>query len=191
MNELVFYFKEGWQHIISVDAVDHQLFVLALVAVFQIKDWKKILVLVTAFTISHSITLFLSVYKIISISTAWVEFLIPCTIIVTSITNLYLFKNIQKHISFHYAIALSFGLIHGLGFANTIRFMLAKGQGLGTALLGFNVGLELGQLLVVTIILISSFILIKTFKLLQKYWVYLLTALTFTWAVNMALVRLP
>jgi HupE / UreJ protein len=191
MNDLAFYFKEGWQHIISTSALDHQLFILALVAIYLLKDFKKVLVLVTAFTIGHSFTLALSVYNIVYVNEKLVEFLIPCTIIITSIFNV-LQKNVsQKAVRLNYFFALFFGIIHGLGFANTIRFMLAKDQTIGWSLLGFNIGLELGQILIVFIILAISYLLIDIAKLKQKWWVYTLSAITFTWAVKFALERMP
>ena len=116
------------------DALDHQLFILALAAIYVIKEWKQVLILVTAFTIGHSVTLFLSVKEIVTINSKWVEFLIPCTIVFTAITNLFQKKFTPKTIRINYFLALFFGLIHGLGFANTIRLALASDQSLG---LGF------------------------------------------------------
>ncbi len=191
MNDLAFYFKEGWQHIISTSALDHQLFIVALTAVYLLKDWKKVLVLVTAFTIGHSLTLALSVYDVVHVGDKFVEFLIPCTIIITSIFNVLQKDVSQKAIRLNYFFALFFGLIHGLGFANTIRFMLAKGQTIGWSLFGFNVGLEVGQMLIVSIILVISYVLISIAKMPQKWWVYILSAITFTWAVKFALERIP
>jgi HupE / UreJ protein len=191
MNDLAFYCKEGWQHIISTSALDHQLFIIALAAVYQLKDYKKILVLVTAFTIGHSLTLALSVYNVICIQDVFVEFLIPCTIMFTSLFNIVQKDIAQKAVQLNYFFALFFGLIHGLGFANTIRFMLAKDQTIGWSLFGFNVGLELGQILIVSIILAISYALISIAKMPQKWWVYILSAITFTWAVKFALERIP
>ncbi len=190
MNDLAFYFKEGWQHIISTSALDHQLFIIALVAIYLLKDFKKVLVLVTAFTIGHSFTLALSVYNIVYVNEKLVEFLIPCTIIITSIFNV-LQKNVsQKAVRLNYSFALFFGLIHGLGFANTIRFMLAKDQTIGWSLFGFNIGLEVGQIIIVTIILLASYVIVNIAKLPQKWWVYILSTITFTWAVKFALERI-
>ncbi len=191
MDDLAFYFKMGWQHIMSIDAIDHLLFILALSAIYLIKDWKKVLVLVTAFTIGHSLTLALSVYNILKINDKWVEFLIPCTIIITSIFNFIQANTISKSINLNYFFALFFGLIHGLGFANTIRFMLAKDQTIGWSLFGFNVGLEVGQIVVVSTILTISFLLVTLAKLPQKWWIYILSTITFTWAVNFAMDRIP
>ena len=119
MQDFIFYLKLGWEHIISLDALDHQLFVLVLVAVYSFGDWKKILVLVTAFTIGHSITLALSTLDIIRISSDWVEFLIPLTIVITAFDNIIFKGNQSKLMRINYFLALFFGLIHGVGFANT------------------------------------------------------------------------
>src|SRR6266480_6808256 len=97
-----FYFNMGWHHIISWDALDHQLFILALAAIYLRKDWKQVLILVTAFTIGHSLTLALSVYDIIRFSSRWVEFLIPCTIVITAISNLFQKKFTPKSIRINY-----------------------------------------------------------------------------------------
>jgi hypothetical protein len=191
MNDLAFYCKEGWQHIISTSALDHQLFIIALAAIYLLQDWKKVLVLVTAFTIGHSLTLALSVYNVLRINEALVEFLIPCTIIITAIFNVVQKDAQQKNIHLNYFFALFFGLIHGLGFANTIRFMLAKDQTIGWSLFGFNIGLEVGQIIIVGIILLASYVVVNTLKVPQKWWVYLLSTITFTWAVKFALERIP
>ena len=114
------------------------------------QNWKQVLVLVTAFTIGHSLTLALSVYDVIRFNEKWVEFLIPCTIITTAVFNLLLKDFEPKSLRLNYFLALFFGLIHGMGFANTIRFMLAKDQGIAAPLLSFNIGLEAGQIVVVT-----------------------------------------
>src|SRR5215510_5291942 len=89
MSDFGFYFSLGWEHIISWGALDHQLFIAALSAIYLLKDWRQVLVLVTAFTIGHSLTLALSVYDVVRFSGKWVEFLIPCTIIITAISNLF------------------------------------------------------------------------------------------------------
>jgi hypothetical protein len=191
MNDLAFYCKEGWQHIISTSALDHQLFIIALSAVYLLKDYKKVLVLVTAFTIGHSLTLALSVYNVVRIHEGLVEFLIPCTIIITSAFNVMQKDIAHKAVRLNYFFALFFGLIHGLGFANTIRFMIAKDQTIGWSLFGFNVGLEVGQIIIVTIILLASYVIVNIAKLPQKWWVYILSTITFTWAVKFALERIP
>lgn len=191
MNDLAFYFKEGWQHIISFNALDHQLFIIALAAIYILKDWKKVLVLVTAFTIGHSLTLALSIYDVIRANEKWVEFLIPITIIITAIFN-YFIKDFNKEsLQLNYFFALFFGFIHGLGFANSIRFMLASNQKIGAGLLGFNLGLEAGQIVCVTIILLSAYLVINIVGLKRTWWIYILSTITILWAVKFAVERIP
>jgi len=191
MNDLAFYFKEGWLHIISLNALDHQLFIIALAAVYLLKNWKQVLILVTAFTIGHSITLALSVYNILRINEKWVEFLIPCTIIVTSIFNFTKKDFDEKKLNLNYFLALFFGLIHGLGFANTIRFMLAKNQTIGWSLFGFNVGLEAGQILIVSLILLASYLAVTVAGLKRKWWVFALSSCAFIISLKFAIERIP
>jgi len=191
MSDFGFYFKLGWEHIISVGALDHQLFILALAAIYILKDWKQVLILVTAFTIGHSITLALSVFDIIRFSPKWVEFLIPCTIVFTAIINLFQKKFTPRSVRINYFLALFFGLIHGMGFANSIRFMLASDQSIGWGLFGFNVGLEVGQIVVVLGILLFSTILIALFKVNRRDWVIFASAAVFGLALKMALERIP
>ena len=191
MQDFIFYLKLGWEHIISIDALDHQLFVLVLVAVYSFSDWKKILVMVTAFTIGHSITLALSTLDIIRISSDWVEFLIPLTIVITAFDNIIFKGNQSKLMRINYFLALFFGLIHGMGFANTARMMLAKEQNLFTPLLGFNIGLELGQIVVVIAFLILLFVVIKIFRVHKKDWIMFISSGVFALSLKMTLERLP
>jgi hypothetical protein len=115
-----------------------------------------VLILVTAFTIGHSLTLALSVLDVIRFSSKWVEFLIPCTIFITALNNILRVDKKEGSAQVNYYLALGFGLIHGMGFANSIRIMLAQGQGVGMGLFGFNIGLEAGQIMVVAIILMLA-----------------------------------
>ena len=191
MQDFLFYLKMGWEHIISPDALDHQLFVLALVAVYSYKDWKQLLILVTAFTVGHSITLALSVLDIFRIPSDWVEFLIPLTIVLTSMDNI-LMKNHQNRLmKLNYYLALFFGLIHGMGFSNTARMMVAKEQSIFVPLLGFNVGLEIGQIVVVLLILIVLFILLNVFRVKQKDWIMFVSSGIFALSLKMTLERIP
>jgi len=191
MGDLGFYFEMGWHHIIAWDALDHLLFVLALSAIYLIGNWRQVLVLVTAFTIGHSLTLALSVYDIIRIEDKWVEFLIPCTIIVTAVLNMLEKDYEPRSLRVNYFLALFFGLIHGLGFANALRFMLAKDQVIGWSLFGFNIGLEAGQVVVVLGILIVSFLLVNKAGLKRKWWVWTLSLVALSMAAKMAWDRFP
>ena len=191
MQDFLFYLQLGWEHIISKDALDHQLFILALIAIFSFRDWKKVLILVTAFTIGHSLTLVLSALDVFRFPSDWVEFLIPCTIVFTALDNIIFSKNEKKLIQLNYYLALLFGLIHGMGFANSVRMMLASEQDITLPLFGFNVGLELGQIVVVTIALFIHYIFSEVLKLSNKIWIYIISVPIFIFALKMALERIP
>ena len=191
MQDFLFYLQLGWEHIISKDALDHQLFILALIAIFSFRDWKKVLILVTAFTIGHSLTLVLSALDVFKFPSDWVEFLIPCTIVFTALDNIIFSKNEKKLIQLNYYLALLFGLIHGMGFANSVRMMLASEQDITLPLFGFNVGLELGQIIVVAIALFIHYIFSEVLKLSNKIWIYIISVPIFIFALKMALERIP
>lgn len=191
LQDFLFYFKLGWSHIVSLDALDHQLFIIALVAVYTAKNLKQVLILVTAFTIGHSLTLLLSVLDVIRFSSKWVEFFIPCTIFITALFNLFKKDFSLKSVNTNYYIALLFGLVHGMGFANSVRMMLAKDQNIGWGLFGFNLGLEVGQVFFVIIILSATWLSLSFFKVKRRDWVVFLSAAVFSLALQMALERIP
>lgn len=191
MQDFLFYLNLGWEHIISLDALDHQLFVLALIAIYSYSDWKKILVLITAFTIGHSVTLALSILDIVRLPSDWVEFLIPLTIVLTALGNILMKNKKQSGNKTNYYLALFFGLIHGLGFANTARVMIAKSQSIAVPLFGFNVGLELGQIVIVAGILVLLFILLNIFKINKKDWILFVSSGVFALSLKMTLERIP
>ena len=191
MNDFSIYFSTGWFHIISVNALDHILFIIALSAIYLIGNWKQLLVLVTAFTIGHSLTLALGVFDIIRVEDKWVEFLIPCTIIATAGFNFFVKDFSPRSLRLNYFLALFFGLIHGMGFANSIRFMLAKEQQLWLPLLSFNLGLEAGQIVLLSFILLAGFLLVTKLKLKRSWWVMGLSGCCLVIAIQMAVERFP
>lgn len=142
--------------------LDHILFVVALSAGYFLSDWKKILVLITAFTVGHSITLALATLNIIQIRTDVIEFFIVATILIASVSNLFRAAEASSNrIQLNYFYALFFGLIHGLGFSNTLRSLLSKNQELITPLIAFNLGLEVGQIMIVAIFLLAGFLAVR------------------------------
>ncbi|MBN8863404.1 MAG: HupE/UreJ family protein [Sphingobacteriales bacterium] len=191
MGDFGFYFGLGWEHIISPDALDHQLFIAALCAIYVLRDWKQVLILVTAFTIGHSITLALSVLDVVRFPGKWVEFLIPVTIVLTAFFNVFQKKFTPRSVRINYFLALFFGLIHGMGFANSIRFMLAQDQQLGWSLFGFNVGLEAGQIVVVLILLLLTQFITGLLRANRREWVLFLSGGVFLMSLKMALERIP
>ena len=191
MNDFTFYFNIGWHHIININALDHLLFILALASLYLLKYWKQALILVTAFTVGHSLTLALSVYDVIRFNNNWVEFLIPLTIVSTALFNLLQKKLDAKSLRLNYFLALSFGLVHGMGFANSIRFMLAQSQDILVPLLSFNLGLEAGQIVVVIFILLASWIIVDKLRLNRRIWVAGLSLITLLIATEMCIERWP
>lgn len=188
-ESFIFYFTEGWRHIINIHALDHQLFILALTVIYTFKEWKRVLILVTAFTIGHSLTLALSVLDIFRLPSALVEVLIPITIILTAIWNITGYKK-NKKFNNNYFLALFFGLIHGLGFANALRMMLASDQSLLTGLLAFNLGLEAGQIIIVFLILTIILLLRSVAKIQQKIYIFVSSVITIFLAGIMILQRI-
>ena len=168
MSLFELYLRLGFKHIADVNGYDHIIFILALCAGYSFANFRKILILVTAFTIGHSITLALSTLKIISISSSLVEFLIPVTILITAISNL--FYSNKGRGQFIYLVTVFFGLIHGLGFSNYLKELIGKKSSILTPLLAFNIGLELGQILIVAIQFLVLFIAMTLFKLNHKNW---------------------
>lgn len=188
---MFFYFALGWEHIISADALDHQLFIIALAAVYTFDNFKKVLILVTAFTIGHSLTLALSVLDVIRFPGIWVEFLIPCTIFITAFNNILQLDKQGRSAKINYCLALLFGLIHGMGFANAIRLMLAKDETISIGLFSFNVGLEAGQVFVVAFFLTAAYLVLKLLKVKRRDWVFFLSSGVFALAVKIAAERFP
>src|SRR5579859_4636292 len=163
MQDFKLYFGIGIEHILNPEALDHILFVAALCLRYLMKDWKKVVVLVTAFTIGHSVTLALSALGLVHFATRWIEFLIPLTIVATALNNLLQKANRIEHPSrlpIIYFFALFFGLIHGLAFANSLLSIVGTGN-LVLPLLAFNLGIEAAQLVVVAAILVISFIFVQ------------------------------
>lgn len=191
MNDFRFYFSIGWHHIIAIEALDHIFFLAALACIYLLRDWKQVLVLVTAFTVGHTITLILSVWQWVEVSDRLVEFLIPCTIAVTAITNLFQKSFSPKAIRINYVLALFFGLIHGLAFANVLRMILATDQSFALSMFSFSLGLECGQICIVLLLLLLSQLLIGVLKRERRHWVIFLSAAVFSLSVEMALQRWP
>ena len=176
MSEFQLFLQMGFEHISDPNGYDHILFILALCAVYQPKDWKQILVLVTAFTLGHSITLALATLQIVNVSGDVIEFLIPVTILITAIFNYFHHSSrSNQKMNKRYLVALFFGLIHGLGFSNYLRSLLGKDESIFTQLLAFNIGLELGQLMIVAFILLFTFIFENMGKVKKREWNLLLS----------------
>ena len=172
MHQFPFYLKLGFEHISNLAGFDHILFLVALCAVYRIEQWKNIVILVTAFTVGHSVTLVLASSGSLVIPSSIIEFLIPTTILLTAIHNV-----VNRHSSEttpkmgrNYAMALFFGFIHGMGFSNYFRALLMNDSSIVVPLLGFNIGIELGQLLVVAVIVGIAYLFLNIIGVRHRDW---------------------
>ncbi len=172
MSTFQLYFTLGLQHIADFKGYDHILFIVVLCAVYQLKHWKKILILITAFTIGHSASLLLATLDLVRISGNLIEFLIPVTILLTAIGNILQRKESYSigHHKYKYALALFFGLIHGMGFSNYLRALLSDESNLIGPLFSFNLGIELGQILIVSGFILAGIIIINGLKAKSREW---------------------
>jgi hypothetical protein len=190
MHEFWMYTQIGFNHIANLSGMDHILFVAALCIRYQFSDWKKWLILITSFTIGHSITLVLSVFNYLDFSTNWIEFLIPVTILITSISNMFVKKfSFKTRFPVIYFFALFFGLIHGLGFSFYLKSLLGLQQNIAPALLAFNLGLEIGQILIVMAILVISFIFVTLLKAPRRDFILIVSGGILALSLQMAIER--
>lgn len=174
------YFDQGKDHILDyANGYDHILFVIALCAIYSFRDWKRVLVLVTAFTIGHSITLALATLNIIDVNEKLVEFLIPVTIFVTAMFNIFKKEDAytERLVQLNYVFALFFGLIHGMGFSGYLRVILGKQRDIISPLFAFNIGLEFGQIIIVAFFLFTCFIFVDLLRVDQRDWRLVLSSM--------------
>ncbi|MCD4793963.1 MAG: HupE/UreJ family protein [Bacteroidales bacterium] len=187
------YFSLGFEHISDLTGYDHILFLIAICAVYLLKDWKKVLVLVTAFTIGHSVTLALATMHIVNVSSEFIEFLIPLTIL-TSAFFVFFDRSDEfskRHHIFKYFAAMFFGLIHGLGFSNYLRAILGKEENILLPLFSFNIGLEIGQILIVLIYLLIAAVIVNVFKVKKREFVLIMAGAVAGIALIMTIERFP
>ncbi|MCK5652257.1 MAG: HupE/UreJ family protein [Gemmatimonadetes bacterium] len=182
LSEFLVYLRLGFEHIADIRGYDHILFVVALCAGYEPRQWRKILVLVTAFTVGHSITLALATLRLISISTDLVEFLIPLTIFVTGVFNIVVATRggaddveSRRARFLKYCLALGFGLIHGMGFSNFLRAVLGAEESIALPLFAFNVGLEVGQICIVLVVLLLTFAIVHWVRMRRHDWILVLS----------------
>ncbi|WP_460542927.1 HupE/UreJ family protein [Echinicola sediminis] len=179
MSNFNLYFGLGFDHILDINGYDHILFIIALACIYQLKDWKLIIALVTSFTIGHSITLALATFQLIQPNSQLIEFLIPLTILFTCISNLFFKANrtFSSNKSLNTFLAGTFGLIHGLGFSNYLRSLLGSEESILVPLFSFNLGLEVGQIIIVVLFLLLSYLIVTQLKLSRRYWIIGISAL--------------
>ena len=197
MNEFWIWFSTGLRHILDWNGYDHILYVVVLCVMFSSSQWKKLLLLITAFTIGHSLTLAASTLHIISVRQVYIESLIPLTILATSLVNIILRhqakdnnRNRTYNYNFNYVLALCFGFIHGMGFSYLLKSMLGTEESIVLPLLSFNLGLEAGQLIIVGTVLFLSGFLFRFTKIKKPDWVLFVSAAVFGIALLLFIQRL-
>lgn len=172
MSTFRLYFQLGIEHILDLQGFDHILFIIALCSLYTLRDWRKVLVLVTAFTLGHSITLALATLGVFKVNSSLVEFLIPLTILITAASNIFRrqqgFSSGKIHLN--YIFAAAFGLIHGLGFSGYLRSLLGRSKQLVEPLVAFNLGIEIGQILIVGIFLLIAGLLVVVAGINKREW---------------------
>jgi len=206
-SDFFLYLRLGFEHISDLKGFDHIVFIVALCAVYSLRQWKNLLWLVTAFTIGHSITLALATLNIVRIDANLIEFLIPVTILIASLIDLtegWLGRKgpdraaasrstVQPQATFglrtKYGLALSFGLIHGLGFSNFLRAVLGAEESIALPLFAFNVGLEFGQIVILLVVLTVSFVIVRLTPLTNRNWAVVLSVITGAIAISMLFSR--
>lgn len=179
MQEFWVYFNIGLKHVLDINGYDHVLFLIALCVPYAFKDWKRVLLLVTLFTVGHTISLILSVYGVIQVKVNLIEFLIPITILITALFHLFTAGKSSKKesISFVASVTLFFGIIHGLGFSNYFKSILpGSSSDKLLPLLEFALGIEAAQIIVVIIVLIISYMVQTVFRFSKRDWTLVASA---------------
>ena len=193
MDQLWFYFNLVLHHVLDINAYDHVLFLIALTVPYTFKDWKHVLLLVTIFTVGHTLSLFLSVFGIVNVSVSFIEFLIPVTILITALLNIFTAgKGPRKEkLGILFFITLFFGLIHGLGFSNYFRQIIADQESKALPLIEFALGIETAQIIVVMVVLLFSFIVQSIFRFNKKDWMLITSSMVIGIIIPMLLETYP
>ena len=184
------YLDLGFDHILDINGYDHILFLVTLCALYTVREWRPILILVTAFTIGHSITLALSALNIIRMNANLIEVLIPVKILLTALLNLLVTPQPDKPWRPNYFLALFFGFIHGMGFSTYFKALLGKEADILTPLFAFNVGVELGQLCIVAGIILINYLFTGLLKLPQRTWTIIVSLMAALLACYMIIERI-
>ena len=193
MDQFWFYFNLGLHHVLDINAYDHVLFLIALTVPYTFKDWKHVLLLVTIFTVGHTLSLFLSVFGIVNVSVSFIEFLIPVTMLITALLNIFTAgKGPRKEkLGILFFITLFFGLIHGLGFSNYFRQIIADQESKALPLIEFALGIETAQIIVVMVVLLFSFIVQSIFRFNKKDWMLITSSMVIGIIIPMLLETYP
>ncbi|MCM4157331.1 HupE/UreJ family protein [Gramella sp. AN32] len=179
MSQFQLYFELGLKHVLDWNAYDHVMFLIVLVAGYNFNSWRKVLLLVSLFTLGHTIALFLAAYGVINFQSSLVEFLIPVTILITALYNIFIAKKKPAKSGFNllYITTLFFGIIHGLGFSTYFKMIAAGAHSKILPLLEFALGIELAQVIVVLSVLILAYIFQNFLKVNRRDWILITSSI--------------
>lgn len=174
-----FNIEYGINHVLDINGYDHVLFLMVLTVPYVFKDWKRVLLLVSMFTLGHTLSLVLAAYDIVSINGSLVEFLIPVTIFIVALYNIFTARKIGKDqkVGVLFLSTLFFGLIHGLGFAREFKMFIGKSESKLTPLIEFALGIEIAQIIIVFIVLFLGFFTQTIFRFSRRDWMMVLSAI--------------
>jgi len=192
MDDFLRNVRFGFEHVLDLNAYDHILFITLLAVPFLFKSWKKLLWLVTAFTVGHTLSLVLVAFDLITgVNMSWIEFLIPVTIAVTALYNIFTAGNRHRDNSPWIAvvIALVFGLIHGFGFSSAFKMLASGGENKLLLLLEYALGIEGAQLVIVLFVLLFNFIFTAVFRFGRKEWIQVISAIVLGMVIPMLIER--
>ena len=191
MSDFMLYFKMGLHHVLDFSAYDHILFLIVLAVVFKFNQWKKVLWLVTLFTLGHSITLALSAFEIVRIQVDIIEFLIPLTIFITGLVNIITInKTPKENENINLLFALFFGLIHGLGFSNYFKMMVGREEDKLFPLVEFALGIEAAQIIIVLGVLSIGALILSIKKIKREYWILINSSIVILISIKMMFERI-
>ena len=191
METFWFYFKLGFDHVLDPRGLDHFYFLIALTLPFMFREWQKLLIWVSIFTLGHTLSLFASNFKWILVDGKWVEFLIPITIGITCLSVLFKQRNTVSKTSWINSITLFFGIIHGFGFGRYFRMISIDDENAAISLLEFALGVEFAQVVIVLSMLLTNFLVIRVFGFKIQKWELIVAALILSQAISMTVENWP
>ena len=179
LDEFWFNVNYGINHVLDINAYDHVLFLIVLTVPYLFKDWKRVLLLVSVFTLGHMLSLILAAFNIVSVNATIVEFLIPITILIVAVFNVFTAgKGAQKEkIGVLFFSTLFFGLVHGLGFAREFQMLVGASDSKWAILLEFALGIEIAQVIVVFIVLFLGYVMQTIFRFSKRDWIMVVSAI--------------
>jgi hypothetical protein len=189
LDDFILNVEYGVKHVLDINAYDHVLFLMVLTIPYVFKDWKRVLLLVSLFTLGHTLSLVLAAYNVVIVNGGLVEFLIPITILIVAIYNVFTAgKGAQKErVGILFLSALFFGLIHGLGFAREFHMLLGESKNKLVLLLEFALGIEIAQIIIVFVVLFIGYLVQTIFRFSKRDWVMVISSIVIGLVIPMLL----